>query len=105
MPAKYRVEITRTAEADLGELWEHIAADSIEVATEFILQIEERVLSLDRIPLRCPAIPENRLLGTDYRHLILKDYRVVFRIDGSTVYILRILHGNRLLDSSFFGKE
>lgn len=103
MPARYRVEITRSAEADLGELWEHIAADSVEAATEFVLQIEKRLLSLDRTPLRCPAIPENKLLGTDYRHLILRDYRVIFRIDLSTVFILRILHGNRLLDSSFFG--
>lgn len=54
---------------------------------------------------RCPSIPENKLLGTEYRHLILGEYRVIFRIARSTVFVLRIVHGNRLIDSSFFGKD
>lgn len=104
MPAKYRVEITRTAENDVDEIWGRIAADSIVNATRFVLQLEEKTGTLERMPHRCPAIPENELLGTDYRHLILDDYRVIFRIRASTVFVLRIVHGSRLLDSSFFGE-
>lgn len=103
MPAKYRVEITRTAETDVDEIWAHIGADSIEHATRFVIQLEEKIGALERMPYRCPPIPENKLLGTEYRHLILGDYRVIFRVKASIVYVLRIVHGNRLLDSSFFG--
>ena len=102
MAAKYRVEITRTAEGDVEEIWTHIGADSIEHATKFIFQLEKKIDTLERMPHRCPLIPENKLLGTNYRHLILGDYRVIFRIKASTVVVLRILQGNRLLDSSFF---
>lgn len=104
MPVKYRVDITRTAENDVDEIWAHIAADSIENATRFVLELEEKTGTLERMPHRCPGIPENELLGTDYRHLILDDYRVIFRITASTVSVLRVVHGSRLLDSSFFGE-
>ena len=105
MPVRYRVEIARTAESDLDEIWTYIAADSIEDATRFVTQLEEKVTTLERTPLRCPSIPENKLLGADYHHLILGDYRMVFRVVASTVFVLRIVHGNRLLDSSFFDEE
>ena len=80
----------------------YIAADSMENATRFVFDLERKMDTLERTPNRCPAIPENELLGTEYRHLILGEYRVIFRVATSTVYILRIVHGHRLLDSSFF---
>ena len=103
MPAKYRVEITRTAEGDLEDIWTNIAADSAQNATRFVIDLEKRTGTLERTPARCPLIPENELLGTGYRHLIVGDYRMIFRVVRSTVYILRIVHGNRMLDNSFFG--
>lgn len=105
MPAKYRVEITQTAEADVGQIWTHISADSIENATRFVIQLEEKISTLERLPNRCPFIAENEMLGTDYRHLILGEYRAIFRLALTTVFVLRIVHGNRLLDSSFFGED
>lgn len=69
MAAKYRVEITRTAESDVEEIWTHIGADSIEHATKFVLQLEKKTDTLERMSHRCPLIPENKLLGTNYRHL------------------------------------
>ena len=103
MPAKYRVEVTKVAEADLEEIWVLIAADSVENATHFVIQLDQKIGTLERMPNRCSLIPENAQLGAGYRHLILGDYRVIFRLEASTVYILRILHGNRLLDASIFG--
>ena len=99
------MRITRSAETDVGEIWIHIAGDSVENSTRFVLQLEQKVRTLERSPLRCPAIPENRLLGTEYRHLIIGDYRVIFRIARSTVLVLRVVHGNRLLDDSLFDKD
>jgi toxin ParE1/3/4 len=105
VPTKYQVEITRTAEIDVEEIWAYIADDSIENATRFVIHLQTNIATLERLPQRSPSIPENSLLGTDYRHLILGEYRVVFRISRSTVFVLRIVHGNRLLETSFFGKD
>jgi len=102
MHVTYNVEITPAAESDVEEIWTYIADDSPENATAFILRLEEQLNTLEKLPERCPLIPENEQLGTSYRHLLHGAYRTIFRITGKTVYILRIIHGTRLLDSSCF---
>jgi toxin ParE1/3/4 len=102
MPAKFRVRITRAAERDIEEIWNFIADDSAEAADEFIRRLEQQVENLERFPERCPLIPENEMLGTRYRHLLYGNYRTVFRIARNTVYVIRVIHGARLLDSSMF---
>jgi toxin ParE1/3/4 len=102
MPATYSVEITPAAERDVEEIWTYIAADSQENATAFILRLEEQIETLEQYPEHCPLIPENEQLGTSYRHLLYGAYRTIFRIIGTSVVILRIIHGSRLLDSSFY---
>jgi len=102
MRVKYNVEITPAAERDVEEIWIYIADDSPENATTFILRLEEQIDTLEQLPERCPLIPENEQLGTSYRQLLHGAYRTIFRINDKTVYILRIIHGTRLLDSSCF---
>lgn len=102
MAAKYSVQITPAAERDVEEIWTYIADDSPENATAFIVRLEEQIEALEHSPERCPLVPENELLGTDYRHLIYGAYRTIFRITGMTVVIVRIIHGARLLSPSLF---
>ncbi len=102
MPAKFRVSITRTAENDIEQAWSFIAQDSPEAADKFIGRLEEQIETLETFPNRCPLIPENENLGTRYRHMVFGDYRTVFRVARRTVYVLRVIHGARLLDASMF---
>jgi len=102
VPAKLIVEITPSAEADIAEIWDYIAQDSPASAEAFILAMKDQIASLERFPERCSRIPENEILGTSYRHLIHSSYRTIFRIAGSRVIILRVIHGARLLDTSLF---
>lgn len=103
MPTRYQVKITRTAEGDLKEIWDYIAKDSPAEAEKFISRIEHQITTLEQYPERCPLVPENEVLGTVYRHILYGDYRTIFRVFQKTVYILRIIHGSRLLDDSAFG--
>lgn len=100
MPARHRVEITATAQADVRRIRDTIARDSEPAAQEFIEALLRQVETLERFPLRCPVIPEAADVGVVYRHLIHGNYRTVFRVDGSNVWILRIIHGSQLLDTS-----
>lgn len=104
MPTKFRVSLTCSAEEDIEQIWTYIAADSPGEATKFIAKLENQILTLEHHPLRCPLIAENALLGTEIRHLVYGPYRTLFRIAGKTVYVLRILHGSRLLDDSLFDR-
>ncbi len=100
MPKRFRVRISVAAERDVDEIWRFISQDNVENATAFLRQLERQVSTLETFPARGPLIPENKLFGTQYRHLIFGDYRTVFRIAGSIVYVLRIIHSARLLDAS-----
>jgi toxin ParE1/3/4 len=105
MPARFRGKITKSAEIDIEEIWTFITEDSPTEARRFILQLETQVETLERFPERCPLIPEDELLGTSYRHLVLGKYRVIFRIAKKIVYVLRVIHGARLLDTSILEKS
>lgn len=100
MPRKYRVEITQAAQVDAWSIHDYIAGDSLSAAAAWLADLERQIRSLERFPLRCPVMPEARDLGRAYRHLICGNYRTVFRIEKSTVWIVRIVHGAQLLDTS-----
>ena len=99
MPRKFRVDITKAAEADVTEIWEYIAQDKPDAKTALVLRLEEQIRTLERFPERAPLVPENELLGTAYRHLLHGNYRTIYKIVGSRVIILRVLHSARLLDT------
>lgn len=97
MPKGYSVLLSHHAQRDVAETYDYISVDSPESAATFVLAIEEKVASLATMPDRVPLIPENALLGTSYRHLVHGKYRIIFRVQGDSVLILRIIHGARLL--------
>jgi toxin ParE1/3/4 len=95
---KYQVNLAQQAQNDLEQIFYYIAADSINNAENFVVQLEKKVYSLEIFPDRHPLIPENEFFGTDYRHLIYKKYRIVYRIVEKSVFVLRIFHGAKLLN-------
>ena len=96
--ATHRIYITRSAEADLAQIWDYIAADSPERAEQFVSRLEQELARLEAMPLRCAVIPEAEMLGVEYRHLLVGDYRIIFRADATEVLIIRVVHGTRLLE-------
>ena len=98
MKKRFRVNLSQQAQNDLEQIFYYIADDNINNATNFILQLEKKIYSLGSFPERHPLIPENKFFDTNYRHLIFKKYRVVYRITEKSVFILRIFHGAKLLD-------
>ncbi len=98
VPKEYNVQITKTSEDDLDEIWNYIALDSINNAINFINQIEERIYSLEQFPDRGSFILENEIIGGEYRHLMRGEYRVIYKVLHNDVFVMRIIHGSRLLE-------
>ena len=94
----YKVYITRSAELDIIDIWNYIYDDSKSRAKKFVAQIEAEITKLKKYPQRCPIINESKLLGIEYRHLILGNYRIIFKIDADDVFIMRVLHGSRIIN-------
>ncbi|MBT3256285.1 MAG: type II toxin-antitoxin system RelE/ParE family toxin [Deltaproteobacteria bacterium] len=97
MAKKYKVNISLNAQNDLEHIFFYIAEDNISNARKFILELEKKIYSLDTFPERFALIPENLFFGTSYRHIIHKKYRAIYKIDNNSVYILRVIHGAKLL--------
>ena len=102
---RYRVEITKTAESDIQEIFQYITTDHETAAKKLIKEVEHQINSLERFPMRCPVIPESRELGKEYRHIIYGNYRTIFRIDDARVIIMRVIHSARLLSLKMFEKD
>ena len=98
MTKKYKVNLTLLAQKDLEQIYYYIAADSIYNARNFVLELEKKIYVLDTFPERHPLIAENEFFATDYRHLIYKKYRIIYRISEKTVFILRVIHGAMRLE-------
>ena len=98
MPKRYKVNLTQLAQKDLERIYFYISDDSIKNAKNFILDLEKKIYSLNTFPERHPFIAENDFFATDYRHLIHKKYRIIYRISGNQVFILRVIRGAKLLE-------
>jgi plasmid stabilization system protein ParE len=94
----YKITITQAAERDIEESLKYIARDNREAAGKWLDEILERIGCLDKYPERAPGIPENLAIGGEYRHLVYGNYRILFRIQGKKVIIMRVIHSARLLD-------
>ena len=97
MAKKFKVYLTKNAQRDFEQIFFYIAAESANNAKKFILELEEKIYSLDTMPENFAYIQENIYFGTNYRHINHKKYRVIYKIDSNSVYILRVIRGSKLL--------
>jgi toxin ParE1/3/4 len=58
--------------------------------------------SLRHLPFRYEVIPEELDLEHEYRHIVFGNYRVVFRVEGNIVWVVRVFHAARILTTDHF---
>jgi toxin ParE1/3/4 len=59
-------------------------------------KLDKAISSLDASPARCRTVPELRSEAlTMYRELIVRPYRVMFRVYGKDVVLLSVFDGRR----------
>lgn len=92
----YAVEFAAVAQRDLQGIIEFIAADGPIIAGQVLERIESRCAALKQMPERGRIVPELAAFGIHtYRELVVAPWRVVYRISGTSVYVLAILDGRR----------
>ena len=92
-----KIEWTKRALADLYDIYEFIAKDSIRYAQIQIEDIQNAVLNLNRFPMMGHHLPEFPHLP--YREILVGTYRVLYRFEKEKgqVLVMSIVHGRRLL--------
>ncbi len=88
----WEVRRSHRAEADLVDIWIHIAADSPSAAERVILRIEAAENRLAEFPEMAPPRDD---LRPSVRAWAVGDYLILYRIEPDAVVIVRILHGAR----------
>jgi plasmid stabilization system protein ParE len=95
-----RVRWTKTARADLELIVDFIAEDSVGNAVGVLDRLEERAEALRLAAERGRVVPELKVLDVfQYRELIERPWRIVYRIEPDQVVVLAVLDGRRDLVS------
>jgi plasmid stabilization system protein ParE len=96
----YRVETSGQAENDANAILEWlISKGGGHAGSRWIRDLNHAIESLAAFPERCSVAPESSIFSFEVRQLLYGRspdvYRILFTINGSTVYILHIRHGRR----------
>ncbi len=94
---RYPVLFTEGAERDLEELYDHVAASDSPLRADHLL---DRLLTLVEALATQPgrgAVPrELAALGLrEYRQVLFKPYRVIYRVLDAKVYVYLVVDGRR----------
>ena len=97
----FTVRFTRGAQADLRELHSYISKnDSLENADYVAKEIVRTALTLRESPNRGAHPRELLRLGNrNYRQILFKPFRIVYRLRSKTVFIALIADGRREMAS------
>jgi plasmid stabilization system protein ParE len=91
---------TDTAIEDLGAIVDHIAADAAAAALAVLDQLQARAATLATLAARGRIVPELREIGiTHYRELIERPWRLLYRMDAASVFVVAVLDSRRELDT------
>jgi addiction module RelE/StbE family toxin len=90
------IEWTGQAENRVYEIAAYIALDSVAEAEKWVNNIFDYVKRLENFPESGRYVPEiaNR---KDLRELVFKNYRIIYRIEKSIVYILTVRSYKQIL--------
>lgn len=91
---KYRLRWTLRAVSDLEEIEGYIAADDPKAAARWVSKLMEHAKKAAWTPHAGRVVPE--LNRVEIRELLLRAYRIVYRIAGEEVHVLTIFEGHRL---------
>jgi len=89
------VRWTQRARDDLREIHAFIVRDSPRAAEALVERLLMATERLAAFPESGRVVPEFPALG--YREIIVSSYRVLYRLEGNTVWIVAVVHGRRLL--------
>lgn len=91
----YNIVIPPTIQGKIREQALYIAEDKPSAALKWYDDIYDGIYSLADFPNRCPLAPENAHFFFELRHLIVGNYRILFRVDGDTVAVLDFKEGHQ----------
>jgi toxin ParE1/3/4 len=96
---RFAVEWAEVARADLDELLDFIEQEEPGAALAVLKRLEQAAMRLESMPLRGRVVPElGRRNIRLYRELIVRPWRIIYRVGTGRVLVLAVLDGRRDLE-------
>lgn len=96
---KFRVEWSRAASTDLLNIIDYISEDSTTAAISIFEKIRSKCGTVNHSPKKGRVVPELREYGIfSYHELIVKPWRIIYRISDNKVYILAVIDSRRNIE-------
>jgi toxin ParE1/3/4 len=97
----FQVFLTEDASRDLEELYDYVEPRDAPGKADYVLdQIESVLSTLTENPERGGCPKELLAVGLrEYREIVFKPYRIIYRIMGDKVYVMVIADGRRDMQS------
>lgn len=94
---RYKVFLTEAAERDLEDLHDYVVANDSPAAARHLLEgFEKTAASLTEFPERGSWPQELLTLGIkEYRQLMFKSWRIIYRVLNDAVYVYMVADGRR----------
>jgi len=105
MSKVYKVQWTSNAKEDLLNIVAYIKEDSPTIAREIYEKIKKQANSSNFFPLRGRVVPELQKEGiTMYRELMSSPWRIIYKVDSDTVYIMAIFDSRQNVEDLLLQK-
>jgi len=105
MSKVYKIRWTSTAKEDLLHIVAYIKEGSPSIARAVYQQIKSKANSSNFFPLRGRIVPELQKEGISmYRELISSPWRIMYKVDSSTVYIMAIFDSRQNVEELLLQK-
>ncbi len=96
---KFRVKWSRAASTDLLNIIDYISEDSTNAAINIFEKIRSKCETLNHTPERGRIVPELKEYGIfSYHELIVKPWRIIYRISDNKIYILAVIDSRRNIE-------
>ena len=90
----FQVIITPSAKADIFEINAWLLENHSDLAEKWLFGLSEAIISLSKLPQRCPISPETEAFDVIVRQLLYGKrpivYRILYSVQDEKVYILRV---------------
>jgi toxin ParE1/3/4 len=93
----YRVVWSPRALDDIDSIAAYISRDSTAHASTVVAKIIRTTKILRRFPFAGRMVPEFE--DESLRERFVYSYRIIYRVQGQTVTVAAVIHGNRMLEA------
>lgn len=103
----YNIKFSEKSIKDMEEIKSYIVVElcNEQAANNVLKNIVDKVKRLSSFPLMGASLSSIININTDYRYLVCGNYLAFYRIVETTIYIDRVLYGQRNYMKALFGEQ